>query len=1224
MTLRHNLLLLTLLVVVVRGDGWDDFSNNLATDLSPIIALFGEQATKQFLSESTTLLDNFIFALAPLGILTAVVSAIRVSGGASLRAFIGRAQEGGGIAEAELCSSTSRDVCELYHNGAIVRVFGRPKILEIVHEREVHIDDSSKTLPKCGIYSFQDYIRSGSRGRAGWKEQNVKDHPRPDAEGQQNSSRNSGKDDGQFAPNPNLSFNIGIRERPPFVLWLAFSVGVLIQAGVLIFGALVTYTLRWTKDNALPPKWAFPLMLMGTLFLDGGMFFCAFIIENSTQERVFRRSSDYGEIESTIYVVQPGNQIIGDQTFDAFSYTDASRPLAKYTTSWKLQKKSEVQVGLATGITLAGFVLQFIGLRAMHSSVSVFQLGAILLMSIIRAGLRTQRLGVEQNLLRRRPDEVEGYELDWLALQMAQEKGDEPEKQDEQDEYPKLWAVTGGPVKPKLPNDSHEFHNTAAEGDNNSGSNKQLARRIFFYRSRLAELTSQASGGKLKASTAWEDRLIKARSQARQLKKAVESSASILFTQAQVKSEWKFIECFPWTIKVVGYDPEGSGESADVSIPLNRGNNSGKSTTTTWQVNQHYLEALIGLSTWSTVSHPDTEKDDEFQLKVSGASEIPAFRIMASGASEREIERGKIELKLWIEDSSFTTTDSWKGKEDLITSHPGTLWEEQTVRHLSPSKPGQKAFRLYGWQNFPDDPQPETFVLKSLTHNSISASCAHDIYGYFLCTFLEILESIGGETKLVRGSQGFIFMNEVVNRLVECFKESGLGSIQEGYSIIIPALRRQAKLPLSKEAIRSIPVQAENSRRDKNFQDAEDILRWVWETSLLIQDDEFLAPIMLEIGELYREALLHDTFLMDFAEKGFSWMRNATAFDDSLKDSAAAIVAARYAELEERSKNAEKFKPSTQDVIDMISKEDRVEALWLIGHVQEALTTDGDDRTILSWAAQRGWLEMVKTTLEIGSSVDHLDKGRRTALSYAAEQGHADIVGLLMRRGAMPMIADSLGRTPLSYAAGSRHIRVMEALLDDRRVSVWAKDVNNRSPLHWAAQNGHHESVAILLQHGAKVILDDQDRDGDSALDLAISNHHRTAAKYLITSGAYSQVPIGKTRGLKWALQNGEWESAAFLLKQFGERDNTAKTVVITLALEGQHRPPSNRDESVTSDGVLPEIVLRELSEDGKQIAVTKKTIQGVASGRYCVKAEVCEQRNGVTNFEQVELLLPT
>ncbi|KAF1972467.1 hypothetical protein BU23DRAFT_467694 [Bimuria novae-zelandiae CBS 107.79] len=73
------------------AEWWDNFSNNLATGLTPLISLFGESPTKQYLSECLNLIDILIFAIAPLGILTAVVSAIRVCGTPSLRAFIGRA-----------------------------------------------------------------------------------------------------------------------------------------------------------------------------------------------------------------------------------------------------------------------------------------------------------------------------------------------------------------------------------------------------------------------------------------------------------------------------------------------------------------------------------------------------------------------------------------------------------------------------------------------------------------------------------------------------------------------------------------------------------------------------------------------------------------------------------------------------------------------------------------------------------------------------------------------------------------------------------------------------------------------------------------------------------------------------------------------------------------------------------------------------------------------------
>ena len=604
--IHFRLLLVACFVETAKAGWWDDFSNNLATDLAPLLALFGEQVTKQFMSESTTIGNNFIFAMAPLGILTAVVSAIRVCGGASLRAFIGRAQEGGGIAEAELCSSTSRDVCELYHNGAIVRVFGRPKILEIVHDRDATdfyttSNRSDSQTPKCGIYFFREYLKTHSAKEAGWKE-NKNDTP-DNLEAAREPLR-SGRDnnDDKFAPNPNLSFNIGIKRHSPYVSWAAGTAGFLAQASVLVFGILVTYRLGWTKDGHLPQPWAFPLMSLGTVLLCSGMFSCAFLVERSTKERVFRRHPGDSKPTSSIYVVQPGNQIVGDQTFDSFSFTDSPDPLEEYTTSWKMPQEStaSLKVWLAVGVTMSGFVLQFVGLRAMHSAVSVVQLGAILLMSVVRSGLRTQRLRKDQNLLHDRLDEVEGHELDWLALQMGK---DRPGTGDQERIF---WSITAPHLGQQRKegsedgsNDSNNNHDTsierteekkgdrvlicafkkkprsaadsqdetqthlreaqvkwlsAAESDPHMTTASQekphLAGRLLYYRSQLAELTSLPARVKSRSSSAWDNNLVYVRLQAQQLKKAIESSAGILFAHAEVKSDWKDAESLFWALDV--------------------------------------------------------------------------------------------------------------------------------------------------------------------------------------------------------------------------------------------------------------------------------------------------------------------------------------------------------------------------------------------------------------------------------------------------------------------------------------------------------------------------------------------------------------------------------------------------------------------------------------------------------------------------------------------------
>ena len=84
------------------------------------------------MSQSTGWADNIILAMAPLGIITAIISAIRVGGPSWLKALIGRARENLAAAEAELMSSTSEEVCELWNGREIVRCMGSAPICEFI------------------------------------------------------------------------------------------------------------------------------------------------------------------------------------------------------------------------------------------------------------------------------------------------------------------------------------------------------------------------------------------------------------------------------------------------------------------------------------------------------------------------------------------------------------------------------------------------------------------------------------------------------------------------------------------------------------------------------------------------------------------------------------------------------------------------------------------------------------------------------------------------------------------------------------------------------------------------------------------------------------------------------------------------------------------------------------------------------------------------------------
>ncbi|KAF6780785.1 hypothetical protein CMUS01_16808, partial [Colletotrichum musicola] len=283
--------------VNAADDSLSDFSNDLATDLGPLLALFGEPMTKQYLSESTTYLDYFIFAMGPIGILTAIVSAIRVCGHSSLRAFVGRSQEGNGTVEAELCTSTSRDVCELFNRGGITRVLGRPKILELVYLPPSE-NKTDSTIGNSRIHLLRDYLDQlrPENPRASWR-------------------RANGSFWAILGPSalnpPNLSLNVGIVRQGDWRYVSVALLGFLLQAGVLVLAGV------------------------GTTIMCSGLWACAALIGQTTVERKFERQTGDETEASQLIWLQP-NQVMGDQSFDPFAFFEKpDEPLQTWTSSKK-------------------------------------------------------------------------------------------------------------------------------------------------------------------------------------------------------------------------------------------------------------------------------------------------------------------------------------------------------------------------------------------------------------------------------------------------------------------------------------------------------------------------------------------------------------------------------------------------------------------------------------------------------------------------------------------------------------------------------------------------------------------------------------------------------------------------------------------------------------------------------------------------------------------------
>jgi hypothetical protein len=243
----------------------EEFSNNLLGDLAPLLTLFGEQVTKQFLTMSMGWADNILIALGPLGILTIMVSAIRVAGPKQLKALVGRARENKAAAEAEILSSTSPEVCELWNGKEIVREFGTPNMTEVFV-----VEHRGKIAMRDLLEVYDDELLTPL---------SAKRHASPSG---QPTIREQIEQLSRGAPNLALNIPTATARQKELCFWVAWA--VLAQMGVLILPAIATYRWKWMRGNNSVPSYGYPCFVLGSVAIVIGLMLCSHTIEASTTE----------------------------------------------------------------------------------------------------------------------------------------------------------------------------------------------------------------------------------------------------------------------------------------------------------------------------------------------------------------------------------------------------------------------------------------------------------------------------------------------------------------------------------------------------------------------------------------------------------------------------------------------------------------------------------------------------------------------------------------------------------------------------------------------------------------------------------------------------------------------------------------------------------------------------------------------------------------------------
>ncbi|KAF4452558.1 ankyrin repeat [Fusarium albosuccineum] len=399
--------------------------------------------------------------MAPIGVITIIVSAIRVAGPRWLKAVIGRARENVATAELEVMSSTSSEACELWNSQtrAVVRCPGTTDNCEFIC-----VYPTSMTDGKDGEKNLSTIRIMEIKNAMALKDEEASHLPRylQKLDSERNRSRRSSstippntiiiiRNTGQHAPNMTLNCSADGKR---WQIRACAAIGIVIQAGVLIFfGFLTEYrTLRFDKDGSPIESYAMPMAVVGTVALALGILVCAHAVDKSSTEEIYEV---IGESDAVAMVWLQKQKKVSEQHFDSAAIYPTMKRYRAYTSKraidsdgnretntsitvphplnsdWWLKVKSTIGLRLkstmglkvmsttGTIISLLGFFVQFAGLRGMHWLATIVQLGAVIIMTILRAVIRRHlALGLASNDL----DDSTGFELEWFVTSLLDSK----------------------------------------------------------------------------------------------------------------------------------------------------------------------------------------------------------------------------------------------------------------------------------------------------------------------------------------------------------------------------------------------------------------------------------------------------------------------------------------------------------------------------------------------------------------------------------------------------------------------------------------------------------------------------------------------------------------------------------------------------------------------------------------------------------------------------------
>ncbi|KHN95247.1 ankyrin repeat protein [Metarhizium album ARSEF 1941] len=1144
-------LILAGFAAMCAADAGDDFSNNLFSDLAPLLALFGERVTMQFMSQSTGWADNFILAMAPLGIITIITSAIRVGGPSWLKAIIGRARENLAVAEAELMSSTSHEVCELWNGQGIVRCIGSPSTTEFICLRPAdakEAEDCAQQVPDiielkealekrylCEVVpdSWADFW-DNIRRRIGLKKAA---QPLINSEVEEGTpSRASAAIPvsritivrSQHAAAPNISLNSHNHFKRGELRAVAV-LGTLLQLGVLAYSGLATYHPRLTfpkGDNAVA-GYAFPCTAGGTIVLIAGLLLCAHVVESSTEEKMYQPAKETAA--RLIWLQQ--TESVGEQWFQSFALSTGDNQ-AFITTSRRADKQSHAikKTVAGTAVSSCGFVVQFIGLRGMHWSASIAQLGAVLAMAAVRAWVRR---GLVRSIdwIRLAP----GYELEWFVTTLG------------------------------------DFDRAARPRDNSSMGNKEHTEReqaaqpgTDLKRAKGSSLTAHdlmVIRKTLGGLTAWQGPI---------------SSVAVTLARAIRTTLDSLSSCLPQDDFIWSLQALSSGRQGDKPPEIRWARDVNVETI------QKDIEVALSLrlhlvhSQLQPTGHPNSTHAQDSTLNArKPAGKQPADRnLHIIGPGTRALRR---DLGWWMPpdvgrvlEIKEAENGTIKVKRHRIVGRVKEKAGDSDRRGCgagSTSQQGIDTARYNGeaanfnLEDIRNGEIEEDTLLASESYGSIELLYAQDMFTAFMQSAARQMTAAlegGSDVRLkdsgIHAWKRFTLHNDKLSRMAQDICNSGLGNLQQSYLSIIQPLGAENKLPEPDNIITKVQEHATPQEQLQHFVAVSDMYLWLFETastfprtsSVAIKAVALLFEILrrasltfsmwesqgykpAEISEFDQRRLkikelilkhVDQTTLLSFKELYRKQRRLWQC--DILQDIGTTPTRDEHVEFPETFNfmplHDEGRRPGFLDLCirsrmthEVVNQKDihdwtplhyatTCHRYWLILCLQPYMNArdlggwtplhyacaapdiqDPMGNAALHWAALKGHVSVVEYLYEDGAKQLRNKQGR-TALHLAAMAGKEDVVRLL---------------APSPYEQNNVNIDTVAKAARRRLVDVEAGDFDGMTPLHMAAAKGH-EGVVQYLVGEAGVNTEARDSRGSTPLHEAAYSGHEAIVQYLI------------------------------------------------------------------------------------------------------------------------------